>query len=61
MRFSIFATVITLTAAMSASACYYKGHSCKVNSDCCAVAHLECDTADRHVATFVAESTKGHE
>ncbi|OAX33025.1 hypothetical protein K503DRAFT_776052 [Rhizopogon vinicolor AM-OR11-026] len=36
MHLPILAIVVTLTAAMSVSACYGEGHTCKDDSDCCA-------------------------
>ncbi|OAX30878.1 hypothetical protein K503DRAFT_777990 [Rhizopogon vinicolor AM-OR11-026] len=35
MRFSFLATVVTLTAAMSVSACSGLGEACKNQDDCC--------------------------
>ncbi|OAX37346.1 hypothetical protein K503DRAFT_771614, partial [Rhizopogon vinicolor AM-OR11-026] len=34
MRFS-FLAIVTLTAAMSVSACFELDHACKVQADCC--------------------------
>ncbi|OAX30959.1 hypothetical protein K503DRAFT_777939 [Rhizopogon vinicolor AM-OR11-026] len=44
MHFSIFTIVVTLTAAISVSACYGQYQSCKVQSDCCVADNLICDT-----------------